>query len=228
MWIRVTPVSLPSKIRLIIPRTETLLSKEASGGVIWHNLLGGRSYYLLKFKLMDNEILLYSTGNSIQSLMMEHDGGWCEQKNACVHMCITGSLCCTAESDSALQINYDKKIKRKPEWWTCSISQLWWGIHLPNLINYIYNLESIHFIACKLWFYKTDLKKKLKSKYPSANNSISSDSWSQESCVTPAPEECSRHTRTRQVPPRCLSFQIIIDATAEARKGGRHVHFICS
>ena len=31
-------------------------------------------------KWMSNEVLLYSTGNYIQSLVMEHDGGECEKK----------------------------------------------------------------------------------------------------------------------------------------------------
>ena len=34
---------------------------------------------------------LYSTGNYIELLVMEHDGGQCEKK--------TGSLCCTVEID---------------------------------------------------------------------------------------------------------------------------------
>ena len=49
---------------------------------------------------ISNEVLLYSTGNYIQSLVMEHDGGYCEKKN--VYICITGSLCCTAEIDRTL------------------------------------------------------------------------------------------------------------------------------
>ena len=49
----------------------------------------------LKKQLSGNEVLLYSTGNSIQSLGIEHDGGQYEKKNVCVHM--TGSLCRTTE-----------------------------------------------------------------------------------------------------------------------------------
>ena len=41
-------------------------------------------------------ILLYSTGNSIQSLGIEHDGRQYEKKN--IYVCMTGSLCCTASS----------------------------------------------------------------------------------------------------------------------------------
>ena len=62
---------------------------------------------------MGNGILLCNTGNSIQSLGMVQDGGSCEKKN--VHICITGSLCCTAEMGRTLQINYKEKCKRKKE-----------------------------------------------------------------------------------------------------------------
>ena len=43
---------------------------------------------------------MYSTGNYIQSLVMEHDGGEREKKN--VYKCITRSLCYTAEIDKTL------------------------------------------------------------------------------------------------------------------------------
>ena len=35
---------------------------------------------LLHLKWISNEVFLYSTGNHIQSLEMEHDGGLCEKK----------------------------------------------------------------------------------------------------------------------------------------------------
>ena len=44
---------------------------------------------LLHLEGMSNEVLLYSTENYIQSLVMEHDGRWYEKKN--------GSICHTAE-----------------------------------------------------------------------------------------------------------------------------------
>ena len=40
---------------------------------------------LLHLEWISNEILLYSTGNYIQSLVMEHDGGLCEKKNMYVY-----------------------------------------------------------------------------------------------------------------------------------------------
>ena len=36
---------------------------------------------LLHLEWMGNEVLLYSTGNYIQSLGIEHGGGWYERKN---------------------------------------------------------------------------------------------------------------------------------------------------
>jgi len=55
---------------------------------------------LLPLEWISNEIVLYSTGNYIQSLVMEHDGRECEKKN--VYICITGSLCHAAETDRTL------------------------------------------------------------------------------------------------------------------------------
>ena len=49
---------------------------------------------LLHLEWIGNEVLLYSTGNYIQSLMMECDGGYYEKRNVCVyththtHICI--------------------------------------------------------------------------------------------------------------------------------------------
>ena len=45
---------------------------------------------LLHLEWISNDILLYNTGNYIQSFVMEHDGGKCEKKN--VYICITGSF----------------------------------------------------------------------------------------------------------------------------------------
>ena len=52
---------------------------------------------LLHLERISNEVLLYSTGNYIQSLVIEHDGIW---EKECVYICITGLLCCTAEIDN--------------------------------------------------------------------------------------------------------------------------------
>ena len=47
-----------------------------------------------------SEILLYSTGNYIQFLGIDHNGREYEKKN--VYICMTGSLCSTAEIDTTL------------------------------------------------------------------------------------------------------------------------------
>ena len=44
--------------------------------------------------------VLYSTGNYIQSLGIEHDGRKYDKKN--VYVCMTGSLCCTSVTDTTL------------------------------------------------------------------------------------------------------------------------------
>ena len=49
---------------------------------------------------ISNEVLLYSTGIYIQSLGTEHDGRYYEKKN--VHIGMTGSLCCIAETGTTL------------------------------------------------------------------------------------------------------------------------------
>ena len=41
---------------------------------------------LLPLERISNEILLYSTGSCIESLMMEHDGGFCEKNK--VYVCV--------------------------------------------------------------------------------------------------------------------------------------------
>ena len=48
---------------------------------------------LLLLEWMSNEILLCSPGNSVKSLTMEHDCA----KIECIHVCVTGSPCCTVE-----------------------------------------------------------------------------------------------------------------------------------
>ena len=58
-----------------------------------------------------NLLLLYSPGNYIESLVMEHDGGSRKKKNA--YQWLTRSLCRTAEIDRTLQINYNNKILKK-------------------------------------------------------------------------------------------------------------------
>ena len=55
---------------------------------------------LLLSRWVSNAVLLCSTGNYIQSLVIEHDRKLFEKKN--VYVCMTGSLCGTAEIDRTL------------------------------------------------------------------------------------------------------------------------------
>ena len=54
---------------------------------------------LFHVEWMSQEVLLYSTGNSTQSLGTELDGRECEKKNMTHDL---GSLCCAAEIDTTL------------------------------------------------------------------------------------------------------------------------------
>ena len=53
---------------------------------------------LLYIKWKSNKVLLYSTGNDTQYLVINHNGK--EYKN--VNICITESLCCTAVINTKL------------------------------------------------------------------------------------------------------------------------------
>ena len=66
---------------------------------------------ILHLEWISNEVLLYSTGSYIQSFGIEHDGRQYEIKNGQIDdrqvgrqtdrcVCMTGSLCCTAEMDT--------------------------------------------------------------------------------------------------------------------------------
>ena len=53
---------------------------------------------LFHLEWISTEVLLYSTGNSSQCLVIDHVGTEC----VCVCVCVTGSLSCTAEIDTTL------------------------------------------------------------------------------------------------------------------------------
>ena len=42
---------------------------------------------------ISNEVLLYSTRNYIQSLGIDHDGGYYKKKNVCMCVCICVCVC---------------------------------------------------------------------------------------------------------------------------------------
>ena len=78
-------------------------------GMDWES--GVNRCQLLHLEWISSELLLYSPGNCIYSLAMEHAGGQCEKKN--FHMCVTGSLCCTVEIDRTLRAIYNRKNKNQ-------------------------------------------------------------------------------------------------------------------
>ena len=49
---------------------------------------------ILPLEWINNEILLYSTRNYVQSLMMEHDN----VRKRIIYVCVTKSPCCTVEN----------------------------------------------------------------------------------------------------------------------------------
>ena len=59
---------------------------------------------LLHLEWISDAVLLHSTGNYIQSLGIDHNGRKYKKDN--VYICMTGSLCCTAEIGKTFQINY--------------------------------------------------------------------------------------------------------------------------
>jgi len=96
------------------------------GGKDWE--LGISGCRLLHIEWMNNKVLLWSTGNSIQYPVINHNGKEYE-KVICIyihtqtHIYIykTGSLCCTAQINTTLEINYIS-IKRKKNFllfWKC-------------------------------------------------------------------------------------------------------------
>ena len=67
------------------------------GGMEWE--FGVSRCKLLYIEWINNKVLLYSTGNYIQYPVIKHNGKEYE-KDVCI--CITESLCCTAEINVTL------------------------------------------------------------------------------------------------------------------------------
>ena len=69
-----------------------MVAKREEGGMDWE--FGVSRCKLLHLEWITNEVLLYSTGNDIQSLEIDHDGRKYRKGN--IYTGMTGSLCCTA------------------------------------------------------------------------------------------------------------------------------------
>ena len=99
-----------------------------------------------------NKVLLCSTGNYIQYPKKNYNGKEYEKEYIYIRICTIESLCCTAEIDTILQINYASikhKIKseekghifkefppvgKKNVWFTYSLS----ATHLPLSAKYMH------------------------------------------------------------------------------------------
>ena len=80
---------------------EQICGCQAGGGREgWRGQCGVGRCKLLHLKWISNEVLPYSTRNYIQSLGTGHDVRQYEKKN--VYVCMTGSLCYTAENGTTL------------------------------------------------------------------------------------------------------------------------------
>ena len=71
--------------------------KGGGGGKDWE--FGISRCKLLYIEWINNKVLLYSTGNYIQYPVINHNG---EEYEKNVYMCVTESLCCTAEINTTL------------------------------------------------------------------------------------------------------------------------------
>ena len=76
------------------------------GGMGWE--AGISRCKLLYIEWINNKVLLYCTGNYIQYPEINHNG---KEYKKNVHICITESLCCTAEINTTLLINYTSILK---------------------------------------------------------------------------------------------------------------------
>ena len=74
------------------------VGKKGGSGMDWE--FGVNRCKLLHLEWIDNEVLRYSTGSNVQSLVMEHDKRYPEKENVYRHM--TGSLCCSAKTDRTM------------------------------------------------------------------------------------------------------------------------------
>ena len=88
-----------SQNRLVVTKGEG-----SGGGKNWE--FGISRCKLLYIGWINNKVLLYSTGNYIQYLVINHNGKEYEKEYIyiyiCMYVCITESFCCTAEINTTL------------------------------------------------------------------------------------------------------------------------------
>ena len=81
-------------------RSDLWFSRGSGGGRGMDWEFGVGRCKLLHLEWINNKVLLYSTGNNIQSPGINHSGKEYKKKN--VYMSITKSLCCAAEIGTTL------------------------------------------------------------------------------------------------------------------------------
>ena len=92
------------KKRLVVAKGEG-----GGRGMDWE--FGISTCKLVYIEWINNKVLLYSTGKFIQYPVINHNGK--EYEKECMYICITESLCCTAEIRTTLYINYTSIKKKK-------------------------------------------------------------------------------------------------------------------
>ena len=94
-------MNLSTKQKQTHRHREQICGCQGGGGKEWEDWeFGVGRCKLLCSEQISKEVLLYSTGNYIQSSGIDHDGRQCKKRK--VYTGTTGALCCTAEMATAL------------------------------------------------------------------------------------------------------------------------------
>ena len=96
IWHKWTHLQKRNRLTDIERRLSVAKGKQEEEGVGWMGSLGVSRCKLLYLKWISQEVLLYSTGNYIQSLGIDHDGREYEK------IVFSGSLLCTGETGTTL------------------------------------------------------------------------------------------------------------------------------
>ena len=105
------PLAPPGKLHKILSLPQRSSQSRVRGRFRNRKLFGIRRCKLLYVGWINNKVLLYSTGNYIQYLMINHNGK--DYKNECKFLCKTESLGCIAESNTILSVKQLYLLKKK-------------------------------------------------------------------------------------------------------------------